>query len=242
MVVDAGENRPGFNAGNRYMLPLLKYYGINRIKYLVGSHAHSDHIGGFTSILSKIIVDTLVLPHYPYESRLYQSILSTAKRKKIPVVYKARGDKLYPDETCRVYVLHPLGRFLTKHDQSGHEVNNSSLVLKITYRETAFLLTGDMEMDAEKYLLNYRSFLGSDLLKVGHHGSKTSTGEAFLTLIHPDYSVISVGRFNKFFHPSRNTVDRLTAGGAHPLRTDHFGGLVFESDGREVKLVNWRKN
>ena len=240
MVMDAGENNPGLNAGERYMLPLLRYYGIKQIKYLVGTHAHSDHIGGFVPILNNIKVDTLVLPGYRYDSKLFHTILLMARSKNIPVLFKRRGDRLYPDPECRAYFLHPFGRFLQNKDQSGHEVNNSSLVTKIEYAQTAFLFTGDLETDAEQVLLNYKSFLHASVIKVGHHGSKTSTGDAFLSFIQPDYSVISVGRFNKFFHPSRRTVERLRVNSAHPLRTDYFGGLVFRSDGREVKLINWR--
>lgn len=241
MVVDAGENNEALNAGQRYMLPLLKYYSINRIKYMVGTHAHSDHIGGILTILKKLKVDTLVLPDYQYENKLYSSMLQSAKNKNIPILFKKRGDFLYPDRGCRVFILHPFGPYLEKHDQSGHEVNNSSIVMKIQYAETAFLLTGDLEMDAEQFLLNYDSFLRADVLKVGHHGSKTSTSEEFLSLIQPDYSIISVGRFNDFFHPSRRIVERLIANQAHPFRTDHFGGLVFQSDGKKVEFVNWRK-
>lgn len=241
MVVDAGENKPGLNAGDRYMLPLLKYYGIDRVKYLVGTHAHSDHIGGISSIVNYIKVDTLVLPNYPYESNLYSNMLITFKDKNIPILFKKRGDFLYPDSSCRIYILHPFGPYLEKHDQSGHEVNNTSIVMKIQYAQTSFLLNGDLEMDAEQHLLNYESFLNADVLKVGHHGSKTSTSEDFLSLVQPEYSIISVGRFNKFFHPSRQTLDRLIVNKAHPLRTDYFGGLVFESDGRDVEFINWRK-
>jgi competence protein ComEC len=223
------------------MLPLLKYYNIDRIKYLVGTHAHSDHIGGIFSILNLVPVDTLVLPDYPNESSLYSKILLSAKDKNIPILFKKRGDFLYPDSSCRIYILHPYGPFLYKHDQSGHEVNNSSIVMKIQYANTAFLLTGDMETDAEQHLFKYNSFLNTNVLKVGHHGSKTSTDEEFLSYIRPEYSIISVGRFNKFFHPSRQTVNRLIANQAHPLRTDHFGGLVFQSNGQKVELINWRK-
>jgi competence protein ComEC len=240
MVVDAGENNPALNAGERYMLPLLEYYNINRIKYMVGTHAHSDHIGGISTILKKVKVDTLVLPDYPDESMLYSNILKTAKNKNIPILFKKRGDFLYPDTGCRVYILHPFGPYLEKHAQSGHEVNNSSIVMKIQYAETAFLLTGDLEMDAEQWLLNYNSFLRADVLKVGHHGSKTSTSEEFISLIQPDYSVISVGRFNNFFHPSRRTVERLIANQAHPFRTDYFGAVFFQSDGKKVEFINWR--
>lgn len=240
-VVDAGDYNLHQNAGERYMLPMLKYYRIDRIKYLVGTHAHSDHVGGFLTLLNSVKVDTLVLSGYPYESELLFNIVSTARNKNIPVLFKKRGDFLYPDNRCRTYILHPFGSFLEKKNQSGHEVNNSSIILKIQYAKTSFLLTGDLEKDAEQFLLAYNSFLNADVLKVGHHGSKTSTSNTFISQVQPKYSVISVGRFNKFYHPSRQTVNRLIVNKAHPLRTDRHGGLVFQSDGQNIGLINWRK-
>jgi len=241
LVVDAGDRKFGFNAGKRDMLPVLRYYGIRHIKYLLGTHEHSDHIGGFLTLLDKIKVDTLILTAYPGYSKLYARLLKKAKEKDVALVYKRRGQQLNVGLECRVYFLHPYGNFVQGKNFSGQEVNNSSLVCKIVYGKTALLLTGDLERTAEPALFTYGSFLKSTLLKVAHHGSKTSSSTHFLTLVQPRYSVISVGRHNKYFHPSRKTIQRLKAMHARPLRTDHLGAVVFESDGRKLRLVNWRK-
>jgi len=240
MVVDGGDRKFTFDSGDRYLIPLLNYYGIKKIDYLIGTHAHSDHFGGLISIIKKFPVDTLILSRYPGKSKLYQKFLSTAQFKNVPVSYKERGQEILIGQNYRIYVLHPFGSYVQANTFSGNEVNNSSLVLKVCYGDCSFLLTGDLEQNAEKDLLGFKSILNSDVLKAGHHGSKTSTSADFLDLVQPNYSVISVGKRNKFFHPSRLTMQRLKQNAAHPLRTDRFGALVFESDGKEVRLINWR--
>ena len=240
MLIDGGDLKPGMDAGERYVTPFLKYSGISRIEYLVGTHAHSDHIGGFFSVMDHFKIDTLVLPNYPADTKIFESLLKKAEEQNITIIHKTRGDKINADLNTRIYVLHPFGLYQKKTDQNGHEVNNSSLVLKVLYGNTSFLLTGDLEMDAEQFVASYGDLLDSDVLKVGHHGSRTSTGDDFLNLVSPDYSIISVGQFNRYFHPSRKTVDLISTNHGHPLRTDHFGALCFKSDGETIKLVNWR--
>ncbi len=241
IVIDGGNRQFKKDAGQRFMVPLLRYYGIYQIKYLIGSHSHSDHIGGLIAILQNISTDTLVLSGYQSKTKLYQLLINTAKEKNVPVIFKGKGGALNMGKNLRFYILHPDSQHLKAQSYSGNEVNNSSLVMKICYGNTSFLFTGDLERNAENNLIEYGTFLQSNVLKVGHHGSKTSTSDAFLSLIRPHYSVVSVGKRNIFYHPSRETIRRLWEYKAHPLRTDHFGALVFESDGKDVSFVNWRE-
>lgn len=240
-VIDAGDRKFTFDAGERYMIPLLEYYGIKHIKYLVGTHWHSDHIGGFLSILRQIEVDTVVFSAYPGKTKLFHQIIDEAQKRGIPVVRRNRGGQLHVGDNCRFYLLHPDSEYCRGDQFSGAEVNNSSIVSKVCYGNTSFISTGDLEKSAEKKLFNYGEFLNAGVLKVGHHGSKTSTSQEFLNLIRPTYAVVSVGARNRFKHPSQKTLRRLKMNRVYPLRTDHFGALVFESDGREIKLVNWRR-
>ncbi len=241
LVVDGGDRKPGFDAGRRDMLTALRYYRVNHIDYLLGTHSHSDHIGGFITLMQKLPVDTLLLSPYRNRTKLFARVLAEADSLHIPLRWLRRGDKLNIDNRCRVYILHPFGKFVKAKEYSGQEVNNSSLVARIAYGAVSFLLTGDLERSAEPALETYSALLAADVLKVGHHGSKTSSSPSFLQLIHPRYSIVSVGRHNTYFHPSRKTMKRLRRFHAHPLRTDHFGALVFETDGRQLELVNWRK-
>ena len=185
MVVDAGDRKFHLDAGERYMLPTLRYYGINHIKYLVGSHWHSDHIGGFLTLLDEVKVDTLILSCYPGKTKLYHNLLQKARDRGVYIRYKQRGGQLNVGKDCRAYILHPYGPYLKGKDFSGREVNNSSLVIKLIYGKTSFLLTGDLESTAEPALFSYQDFLASNVLKVGHHGSKTSSSLEFLNLIKP---------------------------------------------------------
>jgi len=121
-------------------------------------------------------------------------------------------------------------------------LNNESLVLKICYGKTSLLLSGDAEREAEGVMSRqYRSFLKSDVLKVGHHGSKTSSSDIYLHYVQPQFAIISVGEKNKFKHPSPATVERLQNMGASVLRTDRLGAVVMESDGERWSVVDWRK-
>ncbi len=238
ILVDGGQSFP-FDAAKRFVLPTLRYYGVKRLRYLVGTHNHNDHIGGFPTILREMQVDTLVLSPKAGKSRLYRYLLKTAQDLKIPVLFGNRGRQLYVGDKARAYILHPTDA-CAKGGFSGREVNNSSLVLKIVYGRSAFLLTGDLEMSAEKALFSYGNFLNARVLKVGHHGSVTSTSQAFLNLIRPRYALISVGKGNKYRHPGKATLGRLRKNSVAALRTDHFGALVFESDGQNLRMVNWR--
>ncbi len=241
MVIDGGMRQFKKDAGRRFVLPVLRYYGIHHIKYLIGSHSHSDHIGGLISILQNMDVDSLVLSGYAAKTKLYKRLLNAAVQKGVPVVFTGRGEKLNGGDDTRIYILHPDSLYLKARSYSGNEVNNSSLVLKICYGKTSFLFTGDLERNAEPELVTYQSFLQSNVLKVAHHGSKTSTSLPFLQWVHPQYSIVSVGKGNKFHHPNRKTIVRLRENNARPLRTDLFGALVFESDGESLRLFNWRK-
>lgn len=239
ILVDGGQNFP-FDSAKRFILPLLRYYGVNHLRYLVGTHNHNDHIGGFLTILRTFPVDTLVLSPKAGKSKLFKALIEEAQREKIAVVYRGRGQKLYLGKDCRAYILHPTQRYV-KGGFSGREVNNSSLVLKIIYGKTSFLLTGDLEMSAEEALFSYDGLLQSQVLKVGHHGSVTSTSQSLLNLVQPRYALVSVGKGNKYHHPGKITIQRLRQNGIAVLRTDHFGALVFESDGQSVHFVNWRE-
>jgi len=241
ILIDGGENRPWFNAGERYLKPLLNYFAIRRIKYVIATHAHTDHFGGFLTVLRQFKVDTLVVNTYPDKTKSYLQLLALAKQNGIPIKTVKRGQMLNAGQRLRCYILHPYGSFSKLKKHNGSEVNNSSVVLKLSFGQTAFLFTGDAQKQAEQALQSYGPFLHSSVLKVGHHGSSTSTSEDFLNLVTPQFAVISVGKQNKFGHPSKIILSRLGYKKIPVLRTDHFGAIIFESNGQEIKLVNWRK-
>lgn len=239
-LVDAGNKGFGFDAGERYIDGVLKYNGINELNYLIASHPHSDHIGGFEYIIKNYDVDTLIFSKFHYNSRLVKRILSLAKQKNIAIKMLDAGDLINVCQQTRIYVLHPTYTFEKSSSTSGEAVNNSSIVLKLIYGKNSILLNGDAEKDAELAMCRYKSFLDCDLLKVGHHGSNTSSSIPFLNLAKPESAVISVGRHNKFNHPSPVTILKYNQRKIHLYRTDISGAVEFESDGNELRRINWR--
>ena len=241
ILVDGGQRHSWFDAGERYLKPLLDYFAIKRLRYVVATHAHNDHYGGLLTILKNFKVDTLVISPYVDKSKGYLTFLEQAKIKQIPIKVVRRGNQLNLGSDVRAYVLHPFGRFNKVSNHSGSEINNSSVVIKLCFGSTAFLLTGDVQKDVEQALQTFGPLLQSTVLKAGHHGSNTSSTLPFLLFVKPRFAVISVGVKNKFGHPSQIVLKRFKHSGIPALRTDRFGAIVFESDGKAVKVINWRK-
>jgi competence protein ComEC len=221
-------------------LPFLQAHGALRINYLVGSHAHNDHIGGFPYLMNHLKVDTLVLNRYEYNSKLFSQIFSIAADRNIPIRFISRGDQLYPDDECRVYVLHPDSSHAQAETRNGAECNNSSIVLKIQYGENGILFTGDLEMQGEYPVLGYDRFLESEIIKIGHHGSSTSTSFNLLARTNPLVAVISVAAKNKFKHPSPKTILRLRENGIRTYLTSKEGALIFDIGPNEITKIAWR--
>ena len=240
MLIDGGNSSPYWDQGAKTVLPFMQFSGVLHLNYLVGSHAHNDHIGGFPYLLEKVTIDTIVLNAYQYNSRLFKTIQNLAGMKNIPIKTVFRGDQLYPDPACRVYVLHPDSQFVQSETYNGAECNNSSLVLKIQYGKNSVLFTGDLEKEGEKPVLGYEHFLACEILKVGHHGSVTSTSDHFLSRVNPLLSVISVGVKNKFNHPSPRTISRLRAAGIRTYLTSQQGALLFRIGPEKITKLAWR--
>lgn len=239
-LIDAGNKGFGFDAGARYVGPYLKYLAIDKIDWLIASHPHSDHIGGFEHVMEAFEVDTLLINEYKVPSKMYARLLNTAQKKKIAIKQLDRGDKLKLDSNMRCYILHPSDSYERRVSKHGKDINNSSFVFKVVYGAHSFMLSGDAEHEAEEALLGYGSFLESTILKAGHHGSKTSSSAAFIDFVKPKHAVISVGKKNKFKHPSPSTLTKFINRGVPIYRTDRLGAVIFETDGRDLKLVTWR--
>ncbi len=239
MLVDAGDANFGFNAGAWYLEPYFKYRGVTRLTYVLITHPHSDHMGGLDYLFDKMRVDTLVLNELRVKSGLYRRLLAKAARHGIAIRHWQRGTRRHIGGSA-LYVLHPTDAGEHAVDPHGKEINNSSIVFRLLYGKTAFLFTGDAEIPAERMMTGFGAFLQSDVLKVGHHGSRTSTGDEFLERVNPRLAVISVGRKNKFKHPSAENIRRLSRRGARVLRTDRVGAIMLSSDGRAVQWHRWR--
>ncbi|MEE9117405.1 MAG: DNA internalization-related competence protein ComEC/Rec2 [Calditrichia bacterium] len=240
MLIDAGNRSFQWDQGDKTVLPFLQSISALHINYLVGSHAHNDHIGGFLALVNAISIDTLVLSGYQFNSKLYTSLLALAKDKNIPVKTVFKGDMLSPDPSCRVYVLHPDSNYIRMETFSGAECNNSSVVLKVQYGVNSILFTGDLEKTGEQPLLQYDYFLESEILKIGHHGSSTSTSKALLEKVNPLVALISVAKKNKFRHPSPKTLERLRRYGIQTYQTSREGSVLFTIGPEKITKIVWK--
>lgn len=241
LLVDAGNRNRWRDYGAQSVVPVCRYFGVNHLRYAVATHPHSDHYGGLLTTMRSVKIDTLVVCPYPDSGKSYLRLLKQARQKGIQILRMQRGHHLNLGLNARAYVLSPVRQFEKVRLHNGREINNSSIVLRFCYGDNAFMLTGDAQKEAEAVMDNYGNFLQSNVLKVGHHGSSTSSTPEFLNFVRPKFAVISVGKRNKFHHPSMKTLQTLRLFNIPAFRTDHFGAIMFESDGNKVRLVNWRK-
>jgi competence protein ComEC len=240
MLIDAGDRQAAWDSGQNTLLPFLKHAGILHVQYAVISHPHDDHIAGFYSLLQKITLDTLVISHYQYPSAIYSDIISLCRRSNIFIRQVQKGDCLYPDRSCRVYVLHPDSQYTVLRKIDGATCNNNSIVLKIQYGQNGILFTGDLQREAENSILLYKEFLECEILKVAHHGAVNATSVNLLNYVQPLCAVISVGRKNKFNHPSTQTLNRFSEKNIPCYQTSQQGALIFEIGREQIRRVNWR--
>jgi competence protein ComEC len=241
LLIDAGPKTFTYDAGERVVVPFLKRT-VRKLDGLLVTHPHSDHLGGVESVLRSIPVDIVFDAGQEGKSSIYRSYRRALSELGIPHVRLRAGDRINLFNEARVFVLHPTSRFVQR--DSVHFVrdfNNGSVVIKILYGKVGLLLVGDAEDPSEtQMLLVYDGFLKSNFIKVGHHGSITSSGEEFIEAVKPQYAAISVGAVNKFGHPSMEVISRYNALGTTVSRTDQQGALMYETDGETVKTVEWR--
>ncbi len=236
ILIDAGAKSKIYDAGIRTIIPLLKNKGVDKLDYLLITHPHNDHIGGASSIINKIKVDTLIVAMNKINNHQLTTLLQEAIKYKIGVKHVESKSQIYVDPNSRVYVLHPSAYFKADRNQ-----NNNTIVLKVLYGESSILFTGDAETEVENILISkYGNFLSSNILKVGHHGSMTSTSEEFIRYVKPKIALISVGTRNKFNHPSKTVLDRLLNNSIVIHRTDKSGAVIYESYGSNLQNINWR--
>lgn len=217
MLIDAGEAEEA-----QTVIRYLNRQRIKTIDYVVATHPHSDHIGGLSSVIEQFAVKNVIMPKLSQEntptSSTYERLLRAVKDSGAKVI-AARPGAEYPLGKGKFTVLAPL-----KQDE---ELNNMSVVLRLTYRQRRFLFTGDAEATVEKQLLASHADLSCDVLKLGHHGSATSNTQPFLTAASPQYAVAECGEKNSYGHPHREIVVLCRSLGIELLRTDKHGNVVF---------------
>ena len=209
----------------------LQDQGVEQLHTVVCTHAHEDHVGGLAAVLAVYPTEQILSPTRTYSSACFDDFLYYADQQDIAITIPDPGDSFYLGN-AEVTVLGPV--------KSYADPNNTSIVVKVEFGDTSFLFTGDMEKDAETDMLDYGMDVSADVLKVGHHGSSTSTGYRFLYEVDPEYAVISVGTDNTYGHPHRETIAILGDAGVPMLRTDELGTILAVTDGSEITFT-WEK-
>lgn len=235
VVIDTGGKlREGGDQGERVIAPFLRAHGKERITALILTHPHPDHIGGAAGLLTAFpttaLFDNGSGEEFP-EVRRYRQI---AQERRVAYRTMARGTLLSIGDGVNLRVLTPprtaaLGR-----------INNFSIVIRLEYGKTAFLLTGDAEAESEEEMLANGQNVACNVLKVGHHGSRASTSQELLEAAHPQVAVISVNANNGAGYPHLELLDRLKAAGARVYRTDRQGDVTCVSDGEEIRVETER--
>ena len=244
VLIDAGPRSPftGSDAGSRFILPQLAHHGITKLAAIVITHPDSDHIGGVPSVLRAVPVRRVFRSGYQHSSGLFEETNAVLDSLHIPQRTVRAGDSLALSPGVRIYVLYPFEEV----PETGP--NAHSVVLLVRYGAFSFLFMGDAPLEAElRITQRYRELLQSHVLKVGHHGSKTSSIPAFLNsaagsqeAVRNPYAIVSVAGRNRYGLPDEEILDRLTAAGFAVELTSQSGGVWFRTDGRTLQRVPWR--
>ena len=220
----------GGNIGDsNLVVSYLEKTGVEALKAVICTHAHEDHVGGLPGVLAVYPTEAVYAPTRTYASDCFDDFVYYTDQQGLSITIPEVGDTVCFGQ-AEAEVLGPV--------KSYAETNNTSLVMMVTYGESRFLFTGDMETDGEADLLDSGADLRADVLKVGHHGSETSTSYRFLYECAPEHAVISVGTDNKYGHPSNQVLSRLQDADTTIYRTDRLGTVIAHSDGSEVS-VTW---
>ena len=237
ILIDAGRSDHGVKSGKYSIGPYLKSKGIDRINYFLLTHADADHAGGAEYIMDTFKIDTLLVGIHSPSSDSFGKILDIANNKNIAFKKVALGDKIKLGDNSEIQVMYPPNNYIIPANETG---NNSSVVIKYKYANSSILFTGDIEVLSEETMSNSELLLVSNLLKVPHHGSKSSSSILFLGKVSPTDAIISVGGNNPYGHPSEDVIDRYKKNNITVHRTDEDDAVIFRSEGETFRLYNWK--
>ncbi|WP_051286774.1 ComEC/Rec2 family competence protein [Paenibacillus taiwanensis] len=225
ILIDAGQNNKG-----ELVVDYLKELGIDRLDAVIATHPDADHIGGLDIVVNKLDVKSVYAPRVAHTTQTYKDFLNAVKHKGLTIKAARSGTSLPLSDGVTASFAAPVNSY-------GDHFNEWSAVLRLEYGNTSFLFTGDAEQESEADMLASGFKLAADVLKVGHHGSRTSSSQAFLHAVKPRYAVISAGTGNKYGHPHDVILKRLAKAGASVYRTDKQGSVVAYSNGHEIWMT-----
>lgn len=225
LLIDSGDTDT-----KEQVVQYLKNNNVKKLDLIIATHPHKDHIAGMPNVINTFSIDKFIMPDLSEDivptSKTYTSMLKSLNDNNVPVEKPIPGDT-FDIGDLNIEILGPVNKY--------ENLNDNSVVAKITYKNTSFLFTGDAEKDSEADLISSGANLKSTVLKVGHHGSKTSSTQKFLSAISPKYAVISVGPDSNNL-PKDSTIERLKKNNIETYRTDKNGTVVFVSDGDNIDV------
>lgn len=223
MLIDGGPVEEG-----QFLVSRLSRLNVTSLDYVVNTHPDEDHCGGLAGVLAQYPAEHVYASVTEYSTKIFSNVAKYASEQGHPIEVPETGDT-WTLGSAVVTVIGPV--------ETYSDPNNGSLVLRVDYGETSFLFTGDMEQKAEEDLMASGANVRADVLKVGHHGSPTSSSEAFLEAVGASVAVVSVGEGNDYGHPSADVLARLEALGAKVYRTDELGEIIVTSDGKSLTVT-----
>lgn len=221
MLIDAGETK------EKAVLNYLNAQGVKRLDVVIATHPHNDHISEMADVIKSYEIGSFYMPKVTHTSKSFEKMVDALKAKNISPIAAKAGMSFNLEDDIKCDIVAPNS---DKYDN----LNNYSIVLKLTYGENSFLFTGDAEELSEKEILNSGADISADVLKVGHHGSSSSTSAAFLKAVNPQYAVISCGKDNDYGHPHKETIEKLK--GINTYITKDNGNIIISSDSKNISV------
>lgn len=223
IIIDAGKNET-----EDELVETIKKYGIEKFDYAIATHPHEDHIGGMDKVIDNFEIGCIYMPDAVTTTKTFESMLDSIENKNVKVIQAKAGVSVIDEENISMV-------FVAPNSDSYEEMNDYSAVVRLEYGDLSFLFTGDAEAVSEAEILENGMDISADVLKVGHHGSSTSSTEEFLKKVSPSYAVMEVGKDNSYGHPHDETLKALK--NIEVYRTDLHGTITMVCDGMNIKIT-----
>ena len=224
MLIDAGSNSKG-----EVVKEYLQKHGVSKVDILIGTHPHEDHIGGLDVVINNFDIGLIYMPKVAHTTKTYEDLLLAVQRKGLKIKSTAAGMDI-PLEGVDAQILAP------EPNLKSDNLNDYSIVIRLTHGNISFLFQGDAEKRSEKHILDKEIDIEADLIKLGHHGSSTSSSPEYIKAVKPSYAIITVGKDNKYGHPHVETMEFMDQLGIIVYRTDEDGTIVAISDGERLSF------
>ena len=228
LLIDSGPS-----SNRKSLLDYLENLNIKKLDYIIATHPHEDHIGNMDTIIRRYNIGSFYSPKVTHSSTTFENMISSLVDKNLKINILNRGvTGINLGENTSVSVYSPLENLYSDN------LNDYSPIIKITFLNNSFLFTGDAEISTENTVLSQNENLKCDILKIGHHGSSTSTSPDFITAVNPSVAIISVGKNNPYGHPTPEIISLLNSLNIKTIRTDINGSIIAISDGKNINIYN----